>query len=110
MHLREDPETHSMKARSSVGSHLDQLGLPEAVKILNVLRTSRGLSGEPWAQPQLRLTGSHPGPVLGAAGSLERGEMAAEPGAPETRDEAKPPAPCWTHEWEHQHPLFTGGV
>ena len=77
-----------MKARSPVSSQLDQSGRPEAARILNVLRTSRGLSGEPWAQTRLRLTGSHPGPVLGAVGSLERGETAAEPGAPETRDEA----------------------
>lgn len=98
-----------MKARSPVGSQLDQAGRPEAAKILKLLRTSGGLLGEPWAQTRLRLTGAHPGPVLGAAGSL-RGEVAAEPGAPETRDEVDPPALCWTHERGHQHPLFTGGV
>lgn len=52
-----------MKGRSPVGSQLDQSGHPKAAKILKLLRTSRGLSGEPWAQMQLRLTGSHPGPV-----------------------------------------------
>ena len=48
----------------------------------------QGALGEPWAQTRLRLTGSHPGPVLGAVGSLERGETAAEPRAPETWNEA----------------------
>lgn len=47
MHLREDPETCSMKVRSPVSSQLDQSGHPEAAKILNVLKTSRGLSVSP---------------------------------------------------------------